>query len=72
MNSIDNFSKEEAVKWLRDAGLSVSGSKDELICRIKKYLRYPQLVDKYQAVTQNNFKFSCSLDPQIPQINHLR
>ena len=40
--TVDNFSREEYVLWLKDLGLAVSGTREELIIRIKKYLRYPK------------------------------
>ena len=70
MSSADNFTKEQATEWLRNVGLAVSGSKEELNTRIQKYLRYPKLLEKLQNRVNNNYKFPCSLDPQdIPPAN---
>ena len=66
---VDLFSRREAVEWLRDIGLAVNGTKEELQCRIKKYIRYPKLVNKLKTKCRSQFKFSCSLDPLcIPPI----
>jgi len=63
MEDVNKFSKEEASKWLKDIGLSTSGSKDELINKIKTYLRYPCLVEKLKTKACRNYTFPCSLDP---------
>ena len=66
---IQNFSKEEASIWLRNLGLTVSGTREELLDRVKKFIRYPRLVERLQKRAENNFKFQCSLDPlTIPPI----
>ena len=38
--------KEELMKWLKNLGSSVTGTKEELLTRIKKYQRYPNLIKK--------------------------
>ena len=38
--------KGELMKWLRNLGLSVTGTKVELLTRIRKYQRYPNLIKK--------------------------
>ena len=57
------FTAEECTKWLRELGLGVSGNKEELQVRIRKYLRYPKLVTKLKAKTASQYTFPCSLDP---------
>ena len=47
--------KEEASKWLSDLGLSVSGSKEERITRIKTYQKWTSLLDKLRARTKYYF-----------------
>ena len=60
---IIEFSKEELMKWLRNLGLSVSGTKEELLTRIRKYERYPNLIKKLKIKATRNYSFPCSLDP---------
>ena len=68
--NVNKLSKEEAVEWLHDIGLAVSGTKEELINRIKKYKRYPKLVSKLRSKAKRLYSFSCSLDPlTIPPYN---
>ena len=67
---MDVTTKEEATEWLRDIGLSVTGTKDELLNRIVKYTRYPKLVERLRSKAHSNYKFTCSLDPVlIPPVN---
>ena len=69
VKEVNLFSRREAVEWLRDIGLAVNGTREELQCRIKKYIRYPKLVNKLKRKCRSHFKFSCSLDPLcIPPI----
>jgi len=64
------ISKDQAVSWLKDLGVSTSGTKDELVERIRKFKRYPKLVDKLQRKCKSQYRFPCSLDPlSIPQVN---
>ena len=68
--NVNEFSREEAVEWLRDVGLAVSGTKEELINRIKKYKRYPKLTNKLRSKAKRLYTFSCSVDPKtIPPCN---
>ena len=60
-----DFTKDKAVEWLRDIGLSVSGTRDELLTRIRKYMRYPNLVEKLKSKAHHNYTFTCSLDPLL-------
>lgn len=67
--SVATFSKEECVTWLKEAGLSISGSKEELQIRINKYKRYPNLVNRLKSRASAQYNFFCSLDPiQIPPL----
>ena len=69
MNTVKDFTKEQAVEWLRGVGLSISGTREELINKIQKYLRYPRLLEKLKEKANNNYKFPCSLDPlDIPPV----
>ena len=64
------MTKEEATKWLGDLGLSVSGKREELLLRIQKYIRYPNLIDKLKQKASKHFTFQSSLDPTtIPSVN---
>ncbi len=55
-------SKPEAVQWLANHGLGVSGNKKQLNDRIRLYERYPGLVRKLRQRFKYNRKFPCSLD----------
>ena len=69
MDDLETFTKEQALKWLRDHGLAVSGTKEVLITRIKKYIRYPKLIDRLKGRQNRDYVFQCSLDPlSIPPI----
>ena len=57
------LTKEKAIEWLRNIGLSTTGNKRELIIRINKYKRYPKLVAKLQGRAKRYYSFPCSLDP---------
>ena len=65
MDEVHNLTKEQAQEWLRNLGLAVSGTKEELINRIKKYIRYPNLVQRLKGRANHNYAFACSLDPLI-------
>lgn len=68
--NIDALSKNEAMKWLKDVGLSTTGTKEELIQKIHKFVRYPKLVRRLQEKATRLYKFPCSLDPtSIPQLS---
>lgn len=60
--AVSGFTKETAAKWLANLGVACSGTKEELISRIKTFKKYPKLVSKLQKRAQRNFKFSCSLE----------
>ena len=62
MNRLNSFSKTEAVNWLADHGLSVSGTRNELINKIQMYERYPNLVQKLRKRVMFNRSFPCSLE----------
>ena len=59
----EDKTKQNAEKWLSDLGLSVTGTKEELVNRKRKYERYPKLVEKLRNRTKANRTFSTSLDP---------
>ena len=61
--AVSGFTKETAARWLADLGVACSGTKEELISRIKTFKKYPKLVSKLQKRAQRNYKFACSLDP---------
>ena len=63
MLTLSALSKEKAIEWLKNIGLSTTGNKRELIIRINKYKRYPKLVSKLQGRAKKYYSFSCSLDP---------
>ena len=64
------ITKEKAIEWLKNIGLSTSGNKRELIIRINKFKRYPKLVAKLQGRAKQHYAFPCSLDPlSIPPPN---
>jgi len=46
MDKVSGYSKEQAIEWLRNIGLATSGTKQELVSRIKKYKKYPKLLSK--------------------------
>lgn len=56
------LSKPEAVKWLADHGLGVSGTRKELIDRVRLYQRSPNLVKKLRRRYLFNRSFPCSLN----------
>ena len=63
------LSKTDIVKWLKDHGLAVSGTKKELTDKVNMYQRYPDLVKKLRQRTLFNTSFPCSLDQTaIPPI----
>ena len=65
--NVSSFTKEEALEWLKDIGLSSSGTKEELINRIKRFIRYPKLVKRLKNKAKRFYKFSTSLNPlEIP------
>ena len=49
-------------------GLSITGNRDQLIIRIKKFERNPKLVERIRVQAMRNFTFSCSFDPEDPII----
>ena len=49
------ITKEKAIEWLKNIGLSTSGNKRELIIRINKYKRYRKLVAKLQGRAKRYF-----------------
>ena len=68
-SSVDDFTKDEAAEWLRELGLAVSGTRDELIKRIRKYMRYPKLINKLKLKASRHFSFPSSLNPNsIPPV----
>ena len=70
MDAVENFTKNQAIAWLRDLGLAVSGTKEKLITRIKKYISYPNLVDRSKGRANRNYACPCSLDPlSVPPIS---
>jgi len=70
MDKVSGYSKEQAIEWLRNIGLATSGTKQELVSRIKKYKKYPKLLSKLTSRATCYYKFQCSLDPlTIPSIN---
>jgi len=62
MEKSAELNKENCVKWLADIGASTSGSKQELTMRINRLSRYPGLVQKLKAKSENAYVFPCSLD----------
>ena len=62
-SNVSSFTKETAAKWLADLGLACSGTKEELVQRIKTFQKWPKLVSTLQKRAKRNFKFTCSLDP---------
>lgn len=60
---VSKFTKEQAAKWLGDLGQAVSGTKEELITRINKFIKYPKLTNKLRLKAKRNYSFPCSLDP---------
>ena len=67
---LDNFTKDQLQKWLKSHGLGVSGTRDELLTRIKKFIRYPKLTQRLYARHNNKHVFKTSLDPLvIPPVN---
>ena len=59
--------KNQAVEWLRGLGLFCSGRKEDIIARVAKYKKYPNLVKKLQKKASWQYKFESSLDPiRIP------
>lgn len=70
MAANSDLTKEDCIIWLKNLGLSTSGSKDELLSRMKKFQRFPNLVRKLQLKAERNYSFSCSLNPiDIPPIS---
>ena len=68
--SVTDYSKEERIVWLKNLGLSTSGTKKEFKAKILKFQRYLNLVSRFEKKTQRNFSFPCSIKPiNIPQLN---
>ena len=67
---MENFTKDQAYSWLKERGLAVSGTKEELLVRIGKYIRYPHLVKRLHARQNNKNIFVTNLSPLvIPPLN---
>ena len=67
MVNVNDFSKDECVKYLTEIGVSHTGTLDELKTRIILFDRTPNLVNKLRAKAQRLYTFKCSLDPiKIP------
>ena len=59
-----SFTKSQAVNWLASHGLGTSGTKSQLISKVKLYQRYPTLVSNLRKRKCNNYSFRCSLEIQ--------
>ena len=55
--------KEDCTKWLRDRGISTTGTLAEVQMRIRKFNLYPKLAEKLKKKTEKNYCFETSLDP---------
>ena len=67
---ISCLTKESAARWLANLGVACSGTKEELINRIKTFKKWPKLVSKLRNKAERNYKFSSSLDPtSIPPLS---
>ena len=59
--NIDSFTKEDASKWIGELGIDVSWKREDLIQRMKKYLRHPKLVDKLRKKNPHSIMHSCAV-----------
>ena len=63
------WTREQCVDWLRSVGVpgSVSGTKSDLIKKIKQFKKYPNLLQKFETRAKRQYSFPTSLPPnQIP------
>ena len=58
---LTKFTRKDAAAWLSSLGQWCSGTKEELISRIKTYLKYPKFTQKLKLRTKHNSSFLCSL-----------
>ena len=67
--SVPDYNKKECIVWLKNLGLSTSGTKKELQAKILKFQSYLNLVSRLEKKTQRNFSFPCSIKPiNIPEL----
>ena len=77
--AISSWTREQCVDWLRSVGVpgSVSGTKDDLIKKIKQFKIYPNLLQKFETRAKRQYSFPTSLPPNtslwkaenFPEIN---
>ena len=58
-SAISSWTMEQCVDWLRSVGVpgSVSGTKDDLIKKIKQFKNYPNLLQKFEPKLKDNIAF---------------
>ena len=65
--AISSWTREQCVDWLRSVGVPGSGTKDDLIKKIKQFKKYPNLLQKFETRAKRQCSFPTSLPPnQIP------
>ena len=67
--AISFWTREQCVDWLRSVGVpgSISGTKNDLIKKIKQFKKYPNLLQKFETRAKRQYSFPASLPPnQIP------
>ena len=55
--NVSSFSKDECIYSLKDIGLPISGTKEELQLRIGRFIRYPKIVNKLRKKAHSNYVF---------------
>ena len=55
--------KDDCAKWLRERGITTTGTLTELQMRIRKFNLYPSLSEKLKKKNEKNYSFETSLDP---------
>jgi hypothetical protein len=66
-DDIELFNKIQCSSWLKEIGLSSTGTVEELRNKIRKYSFYPKLLATLKAKAKRNYLFECSLNPlEIP------
>ena len=60
---VSTWSRKQCVDWLKDIGVSHSGTKEDLILKNLKFQKYPALLKKIKDRANRNYKFLTSSSP---------
>jgi len=63
--TIKALTREECILKLKEIGQHGSGSADDMRIKLRKFCLYPKLYERLRNKAQWNFKFECSLDPNV-------